>query len=269
MEHLWHRSAVVPAAPAQDGVDPQQQLLRLERLDQIVVGPGLQPSIRFGVSPLAVSSRIGVCIRLRRSRVSDAILARHHHVQHDQVELQPASSRRACAASRATMTRKPLRIRNFCNSPRMRSSSSTISRCASGDRSCRPSFRRIVGCAHFRVHHRLQHLPEARHRLRPRRAIGRPHPRPLRVAQLAFQRGVPCRSGTGAVRASLPFSLRPARPRSACATPGSAIALSHQGSTAGSTPSSPAAVDEMDRPVMRAAVIHGFQNAVGSAVKPR
>ena len=40
----------------------------------------------------------------------------------------------------------------------------------------------------FGIHHRLEHLPKARHRRRPRCAISRAHPRTLGVRQLAFER---------------------------------------------------------------------------------
>ena len=77
------------AAAPQDVVDPQDQFARIERLRQIVVGAGLQPG--------------DAAVRLRQRRQHqdrhllfgaqrlgqlDAVLARHHHVEHQQVEVE-------------------------------------------------------------------------------------------------------------------------------------------------------------------------------------
>jgi hypothetical protein len=46
--------------------------------------------IRSSASPFAVRSRIGVATRLAQvPRQGQTILARHHHVEHDQVEVEP------------------------------------------------------------------------------------------------------------------------------------------------------------------------------------
>ena len=75
---------------AQDGVDAQQQLARLEGLRQVVVGAGLQPA------DAVVGVAAGGQQQDRRRHASragrgqrEAVLAGHHHVEHDQVELEP------------------------------------------------------------------------------------------------------------------------------------------------------------------------------------
>jgi len=77
-----------PAA-AQHALDAQQQLARLERLAEIVVDALLEAAMRSLGSPMAVSIRMGTALVLRSSPAnSRPVLARHHHVEHDQVEVE-------------------------------------------------------------------------------------------------------------------------------------------------------------------------------------
>ena len=83
---LRHR---VRAAAAQDIVDAQDQLARIERLRQIVVGARLEP----GNAALRLRKRRQhedgqTSLGAQRSRQVDAVLTRHHDVEHDEVELQ-------------------------------------------------------------------------------------------------------------------------------------------------------------------------------------
>ncbi|MPL88445.1 hypothetical protein SDC9_34468 [bioreactor metagenome] len=75
----------------QDRVDPQQQLLWLERLRQIVVGAGLEPLDPFACLA-AGGEQQDRCRHPARAQIAgqaQPVLARHHHVEHDHVELEP------------------------------------------------------------------------------------------------------------------------------------------------------------------------------------
>ena len=89
-------------ARLQDVAEPQHQLARLEGLRQVVVGADLEARARGRpVSARAVSIRIGTCdVCADAAGVVEAVLARHHHVEHEGVEdealaLAPAPRRRS------------------------------------------------------------------------------------------------------------------------------------------------------------------------------
>src|SRR5690606_11674166 len=77
--------------PAQDRGDPQQQLTRLERLGQVVVGPGFKPADAvFGVAARGQQQDRGGHRLAQRFGQRDSVLIRHHHVEDEQVELEPS-----------------------------------------------------------------------------------------------------------------------------------------------------------------------------------
>ena len=87
--------------------------------------------IRSLLSLLAVNNKIGVFNILRRSIVklspsSPGIITSRTIISNSRLD----NKLLACAASRATDTKKPLRNKNFCKRFRILSSSSTINMCA-------------------------------------------------------------------------------------------------------------------------------------------
>ena len=90
--------------PAQDGGDAQQQLARLERLGQIVVGARLQardPVLRRAARGQQQDRHLALAAQLLGQR--QAVLARHHDVEHDQVEGHALGLALASTASAAVV----------------------------------------------------------------------------------------------------------------------------------------------------------------------
>ena len=80
---LWRHAA-------QDRVDPQEEFLGLEGLGEVVVGPGLEPRDAVGGVALGGEKQDRRrAIGAQAAAEADAVLAGHHHVEHDQVELEP------------------------------------------------------------------------------------------------------------------------------------------------------------------------------------
>ena len=93
---------------AQDVLQPQQQLARLEGLGDIVVDAGLQAlDAVLGLGPGGQHADRNVGDRLEVAGKLEAALARHHDVEDDDVEGQAAHGRARGAASVAVVTRKP------------------------------------------------------------------------------------------------------------------------------------------------------------------
>ena len=73
--------------PAQHRLDPRQQLARVERLGHVVVGAELEPD-----HPVGLLGHRGqhddrqVALRAQLPAQGEAVLARHHDVEHDQVD---------------------------------------------------------------------------------------------------------------------------------------------------------------------------------------
>ena len=86
-----------PVGSAQDRLDPGQQLTRIEGFGQIVVGPDLQPhdTVSFITQGCQHQDRNGP-LRTQTSADREAIFARHHHIQHDQIELTHLHRRIHC-----------------------------------------------------------------------------------------------------------------------------------------------------------------------------
>ena len=94
------------AAAPQDVVDAQDQLARVERLRQIIVGAGLQAvdaAVRSPTAPSASGS--APACRAQALGEVDPVLARHHHVEDEQVEVEALP---ACGGPRRR-GRRPLR----------------------------------------------------------------------------------------------------------------------------------------------------------------
>ena len=91
MQHLGRGLALRGFGhPAQDGVDPQKQFFGFERFGQVVIRSGLQPV--NAVAGFALGRQHQDRGRSRFAQgagQADAVFAGHHHVQNDQVEIQP------------------------------------------------------------------------------------------------------------------------------------------------------------------------------------
>jgi hypothetical protein len=174
--------------PAQDRVDPEKQLLRLERLAEIVVRPGLEPAdavLRLAARGQEQDRRVDLLPE--RPGEAQPVLARHHHVEHDEIEFEPrekpprmrrvARGRDEKAVSDQELLEKPPDAFVVVDDEEV-------------DRRARSSrvLLRAEMTAHVGVHHRLEHGAEAAHGLRARLAVGRAHPGALRVGQLALER---------------------------------------------------------------------------------
>ena len=69
----------------------QEQLLGFERLGQVIIRPGLQPGDAVVRIPLGgqQQDRRGDFFAAQTAGQVNTVFARHHHIHHDQVELQP------------------------------------------------------------------------------------------------------------------------------------------------------------------------------------
>ena len=81
------RPAAAGPDAAEHGPDPGQQLLGAERLGQVVVGPGVEPGDPVDLAgPCAVSMMTGTAaLPPDQAEHLEAVQARHHHVEQDQV----------------------------------------------------------------------------------------------------------------------------------------------------------------------------------------
>mmetsp|Transcript_24080 Transcript_24080/g.44519 ORF Transcript_24080/g.44519 Transcript_24080/m.44519 type:complete len:402 (-) Transcript_24080:2106-3311(-) len=75
--------------PAQDRVDAQQEFLGLERFRDVVIGPRLQPLDPVVGFALGGQQQDGCRVGFAQGPAqADPILAGHHHIHHDQVEIE-------------------------------------------------------------------------------------------------------------------------------------------------------------------------------------
>ncbi len=78
-------------APAQDVVEPQHQLARLERLRHVIVDAGFQTlDALLGFRERRQHADGDVARRLEVAREVEPAFARHHHVEQDEIEIQSA-----------------------------------------------------------------------------------------------------------------------------------------------------------------------------------
>jgi hypothetical protein len=119
---------------------------------------------------------------------AEAVLARHHHVEDDEVEIEPrqqaprmgrvAGSRGHEAVAHEELLQQPANAFVVVDDQEVR---------ADIHHARHP--RREVVAAHIRIHHLFQHRAEAGHGLGPRIAEGGAHAGALRLGQLPLQVG--------------------------------------------------------------------------------
>ena len=75
---------------SQDRIDPEQQFFGLKGFGEVIIGTGLEPCDPVIGAALGrqQQDRHGQ-IFAQRSCQADTIFAGHHHIQHDQIEIQP------------------------------------------------------------------------------------------------------------------------------------------------------------------------------------
>jgi hypothetical protein len=118
---------------AEDRVDAQEQLLRLERLAEVVVRPGLEPADAVvGLAFRGEEEDRRVDVFPERPGEADPVLARHHHVEDDEVEFEPAEKPPGMRRVARGRDEKAVPDQELLEKPRMRSSSSTMRRWTSG-----------------------------------------------------------------------------------------------------------------------------------------
>jgi len=77
--------------PAQDRGDAQRQFLGFERLGEIIVDAGLEPEHPvLGFRLRRQHQNRHLRFFAQRPGEVDAVFARHHHVEHDQIEIEAA-----------------------------------------------------------------------------------------------------------------------------------------------------------------------------------
>ena len=84
--------------PTEERADPRQQLVEFEGLGQVVVGPGIEPGHPVRRPCRQQQDRHAVSLRAQHPADGQPVDARHHHVQHQQVErCVPDGLERRCA----------------------------------------------------------------------------------------------------------------------------------------------------------------------------